>query len=241
MKPKHCYIVTGMHRSGTSAISGSLRSLGMNFGDNLQEAMANVNEKGFFEDNDIVAFNQKLLAVLGRTWSSLSVITSQEFESPFVKALIPEASDIFSKKISSFTNFACKDPRFSILLPFWRDIFTANNLETTLIVAVRNPISVVNSLVKRDSFEREKAYYLWMYYTFSCVSGCEDYTTILVDYDSFLENPRAELNRLRKLLKIGSIASIREFLKESKFIDANLRHSSFGTCESRNYYQSGYA
>ncbi|MFT6436865.1 MAG: hypothetical protein ACJAVI_004937 [Candidatus Azotimanducaceae bacterium] len=226
MKSKRCYVVTGMHRSGTSAISGSLRSLGMNFGDNLQERMANVNEKGFFEDNDIVAFNDKLLSVLGRSWSSLSVITSQEFESPFVKALIPEASNIFSKKLSLIDNFACKDPRFSILLPFWREIFTANSLDTTLIVAVRNPISVVNSLAKRDSFEREKAYYLWMYYTYSSVLGCKDHTTILVDYDSFLESPQENLNRLRKLLRVGSIASIKNFLADSDFIDSNLRHST---------------
>ena len=50
-------VVLGMHRSGTSAITRGIRVLGADFGDNLQPAVAGINEKGFFEDNDIVALN----------------------------------------------------------------------------------------------------------------------------------------------------------------------------------------
>ncbi len=42
-------IVTGMHRSGTSALCAALAACGVSFGDRLIGAIAGVNDEGFWK------------------------------------------------------------------------------------------------------------------------------------------------------------------------------------------------
>ena len=68
MKPR-LIVVLGMHRSGTSLITRSLAAIGANFGNNLIPPQPD-NDKGFWEDSDIIAFNDELLNSCGMTWYS---------------------------------------------------------------------------------------------------------------------------------------------------------------------------
>ena len=61
---KKIIVVLGMHRSGTSAITRGLQTLGVNLGSSLIPPDDN-NEKGFFEDIEINSFNNQLLSALG--------------------------------------------------------------------------------------------------------------------------------------------------------------------------------
>ena len=61
---KSIFIVTGMHRSGTSMIARSLKVLGLDYGTNLLSAEKNNNDLGFYEDIDVLIFNEKLLGHL---------------------------------------------------------------------------------------------------------------------------------------------------------------------------------
>ena len=63
-----CLIVTGMHRSGTSALAGALGVLGVDLGSNLMPANEDENARGYFEDVELTAFNEALLDHLGYTW-----------------------------------------------------------------------------------------------------------------------------------------------------------------------------
>ena len=48
--PDHSvFVVLGMHRSGTSAITRGLQALNVNLGEQLLPAVPNDNDKGFFE------------------------------------------------------------------------------------------------------------------------------------------------------------------------------------------------
>jgi hypothetical protein len=83
-----------MHRSGTSAITRGLKVLGANFGTNLQTAMLGVNEKGFFEDNDIVSINEEILLTLSQEWHTLSLITRAQLNSECLAELRVRAMDL---------------------------------------------------------------------------------------------------------------------------------------------------
>lgn len=56
-----------MHRSGTSAIARGLTTLGVELGDNLMPAAQSNNERGFWEDQEIVDINTDVLDELGHT------------------------------------------------------------------------------------------------------------------------------------------------------------------------------
>jgi hypothetical protein len=69
MKPEKCVLVLGMHRSGTSALTGILNILGADLGLNMMKA-AEDNERGFFENRSIYNINEKILESLGSSWDS---------------------------------------------------------------------------------------------------------------------------------------------------------------------------
>ena len=62
-----CIIVLGMHRSGTSALSGVLSHAGVFFGRNLLKELPE-NPKGFFENTEVVNFNEAILSREGVSW-----------------------------------------------------------------------------------------------------------------------------------------------------------------------------
>ena len=62
--------VLGMHRSGTSALTGLLHRLGVVLGEHLLPASED-NPRGYWENADIVAVHERLMASLGWTWDDI--------------------------------------------------------------------------------------------------------------------------------------------------------------------------
>src|SRR5580693_429281 len=63
-------VVLGMHRSGTSALTGMLHHLGVALGDDLMPATAD-NPRGYWEHSDIVRANQAIMTALGWAWDDM--------------------------------------------------------------------------------------------------------------------------------------------------------------------------
>ena len=61
-------LVLGMHRSGTSAVTGALRLCGVELGTELMQPGSD-NPKGFWEHAGVVAIHERLLAALERSWN----------------------------------------------------------------------------------------------------------------------------------------------------------------------------
>ena len=59
-------LVMGMHRSGTSALTGVIGLMGADLPNDLMAA-SDLNAKGFFESNRITGFDEDLLASAGFT------------------------------------------------------------------------------------------------------------------------------------------------------------------------------
>jgi hypothetical protein len=66
--PSLIHFVVGMHRSGTSALCAALAACGVSFGNRLLDAMAGVNDEGFWEDATVVSITEQLLALLDSRW-----------------------------------------------------------------------------------------------------------------------------------------------------------------------------
>ena len=111
-------VVVGMHRSGTSAITRSLLCTNVEIGNNLIEG-AYDNEKGYWEDSDIVYLNEEMLKVCGETWDSLNSITEDQVEHLNKCGYNKKAVNLLTERISKYTNYVFKDPRMSKLLLFW--------------------------------------------------------------------------------------------------------------------------
>ena len=78
-------LVLGMHRSGTSALTGVIGLMGADLPNDLMAA-SDLNAKGFFESNRITNFDEELLASAGFTWWDCRRFPAEWFSSPVARA-----------------------------------------------------------------------------------------------------------------------------------------------------------
>jgi len=221
---KRLIVVLGMHRSGTSTIARGLNAMGVSLGDKLIPPCEGDNEKGFWEDIDINSLNIEILKSINSDWHFLSAIKQREFDTIKQKGYLDRAIELIHNKTSHCDIFGFKDPRLSRLLPFWKEVFTYCQLDVSYVLAIRNPMSVVDSLKKRNGFDNEKSYLLWLGHVIHSLTGTIDGNRVLVDYDRLMEDPDREIKKIAECLNLKIDPHELETYKID-FLDKSLRHT----------------
>lgn len=225
MSDKRIIAVLGMHRSGTSALTRALVAIGANAGDNLLPAGAD-NPKGFWEDKDFVLMNERILATLDATYDSLKLLPANFETDPALGELLLEATLLLRGKVESCQLLTLKDPRTCRLLPFWQRVFEHLQLRVDYLIAVRNPLSVAQSLKHRNGFSERKSHWLWLEHYAGAVTATSGAHRLFVDYDTLLAQPESQLQRLAAGFALnGEPAAVREYIET--FLSQDLRHASF--------------
>jgi GT2 family glycosyltransferase len=185
-------LVTGMHRGGTSLAAGLLGKLGADLGpkDDLMAATDD-NPRGYFESKALSHLDERVLVRLGGTWSQPPARPDGWADSSKLDDLRQELRERLRATFpSSGTRGVVKDPRASLLLPFWR---TATQVERTLLV-LRRPEEVAGSLAKRNGFSTEHSAGLWLDYMLAAWEDGAGHVT--VTYAELLMDIRAAAVRL---------------------------------------------
>lgn len=220
-------IVLGMHRSGTSVITRGLQVLGVDLGNNLIGGIAENNEKGFWEDAEINGFNNSLLEKLGSAWDRLNAIDDTTLLGEKFAQERREAVELLKGKLPANSIFAFKDPRTAILLPFWQQVFEALELSPGYLVAVRNPMEVAESLLRRDKMPLLKGMLLWTKYSVAAVRNSQSGPRVFVSYSAMMRDPLAQLLRISRALDLPTPESNPDGMFEytEEFLSPELRHS----------------
>jgi hypothetical protein len=223
-----------MHRSGTSAITRAVQALGVDLGNDLLKAQSD-NPKGFFEDRDILKLNNKILSAANRDWQNLEPLDADLLADQKFARFRSEADDLLKKKLREKHTLCIKDPRLSILMPFWRSVFEDLDLRVSYVVAVRNPLEVAQSLYTRDALPIETGILLWSTYMLQALEATRGQQGLLVSYEQILQDPLAQLNRMAKALDLPApeeaSPEIREFVES--FLDMGLRNQVVSDDELR--------
>lgn len=195
---KKIICIMGMHRSGTSLTAAAVHTLGINFGGNLMPA-AKDNPKGFFEDIEMVALNDNLLAALNCNWRDIDRLNLSP-DLNLLKDFYPKARKLLHNKFNTQDTFAFKDPRTCLLLAFWRPLFHELGIETRYIISIRHPASIAESLHVRDNIGKDQAYKLTLLYNFRAIAdGCTD-PFLILDYDNTLVSAADTLYRIHRFI-----------------------------------------
>ena len=218
---KRVIVVLGMHRSGTSAVARLLPELGVGIGV-TDSAVAEDNPSGFWEDPEVVDINRRLMAAMGSDWYLPKALSGEMAPDA---ALVNEARALLQDRLHASSIWGFKDPRTAMLLPFWQQVFDDLGVEPSYILAIRQPRSVAESLLRRNGLPESQSCLLWLAYMVEALQHTEGARRVIVDYDSLLESPFEEAMRIAAELALpheGDAESLRSFTND--FIDPGLRH-----------------
>ncbi|WP_371375745.1 sulfotransferase family protein [Thalassotalea aquiviva] len=189
-------IVIGMHRSGTSALSGELSRFGVFMGRKLFKAQAGVNEKGFWENSQVVKLNDLILDGLKSSWDNPVHLNIEQQNS--CSDFVELGQALIKQEYANKLLWGMKDPRTTILLPFWQNVFSKSHINPIYVLIVRNPLEVAESLRKRDGFSRDKSLMLWLNYNFMAIEYSQPENRLIFSFSEVVNQPEIILNTLKK-------------------------------------------
>jgi hypothetical protein len=226
MDKKRALIILGMHRSGTSALTGVLNLMGVSLGKELLQPQFD-NPKGYFENREMTLFNEKvLLPVLDSTWWDLKPIKIEQIINS--NNLIEKAKDIITRNFQEEKIFAIKDPRMCILFPFWEKVLKDLGIDIKVIIPLRNPYEVAMSLKHRNFFTLEHGVLLWCKHVLYAEHYSRNYQRVFVYFDDLLNNPKKVIEKIKNKLGIIFPQNFESVHKEiEEFLEKDLKHYNF--------------
>jgi hypothetical protein len=218
------FVILGPARSGTSAITRALKTLGIDLGNHLTRASKTVNPTGFWEDNEVVyKINREIFNQLDCLSAGVKLLDDSVLCGESLKSLKHSAINLVKQRFSTTTSWGFKDPQTTRLVPFWQTVFLNLNLNEHYIIALRNPLSTAQSYQNLSGVELETGLLLWLMHIVPAVQKTMGKTRVIMSYERLMTNPRDELKRLQKNLKIMTPLQDDEVNQyTNEFLDKNL-------------------
>jgi hypothetical protein len=194
-------IITGMHRSGTSCLTGCLQQKGLYLGEVFEENP--FNKKGNREKKEVMQLNESLLRHSGGHWDVPPT------EISWTNEHVQKRDDIladFKSSLHSIKGF--KDPRVLHTLPFWQDEIT----EIQLVAAVRHPLLVAHSLyfrahtIKHGNHHKlmtiQKGLELWEFYNTKLLAYLKKQPFPVISFDTSPSDFNASVDKISRYLNL---------------------------------------
>lgn len=189
---KRILLIAGCHRSGTSVLTQALGCLGWQLPANPIPANSG-NPGGYWEPLELVDFNEKLLWQLGRGWLDPKPFSPDDLEGLATGVLLDQAQELLSAAFPGSGIPVVKDPRFSLLLPFWRKVFSRMGVSPSVLIAVRPPAEVIASLARRDHLASRHGEALWQSYNLQAEAASRGMIRGMIHFDRLRAAPRETL------------------------------------------------
>ena len=185
-------VVLGMHRSGTSAITGVLRLCGAWVGEDERLTAANVeNPLGFWERRDVRKICDGLLHSAGADWWKVAGLNLEAIP----HAILSEQRRLFAGVVSELREhgpWVVKEPRLCLLLPLLRDYLN----DAVCVHVFRNPLEVARSLQRRNGFSIAAGMALWETYSRHALEASATMPRVMVAYAALMRDPEGTIDRL---------------------------------------------
>lgn len=230
-------LVLGMHRSGTSALTGALARFGAYVGeaDELLPA-ASDNAAGFFERKDVIEVTQGLLNGGGGDWWRLARLDLDTVPADTLATCRGRFSEIV-EKLDRQGAWVIKDPRLCLILPCLLDLLD----RPVAVIVHRNPLDVARSLHRRDGIAVAEGLALWEAYYRRALHDTRHIPRIVISYEALCENPQAVLSDLVGDLKSLGITSLQSPDAKSArdAVPASLQHHATSAQETDDFLLAG--
>jgi O-antigen biosynthesis protein len=178
-------VVLGMHRSGTSALTGMLHHLGVALGEHLMPATQD-NPRGYWEHADIVKVHERLMAALGWAWDDIRSLPPGFERSEPAQAAWAELTAILDRDFAGAPLWGVKDPRLCRVMPLWSALLTAERVTPCFLLALRHPLDVAASLAARDRIGVARGLLLWLGHLLDAERATRGGERVIVWYEDLI-------------------------------------------------------
>jgi hypothetical protein len=191
-----------MHRSGTSALAGTAIRLGLAAPNTMLPPSAD-NPSGFYESRLVAGFNQWLLRGTGCTWHDCLTFDTNRLDPATRASAFDLSLAILREEFANAPAFLIKDPRLCLTLPVWIPALRAAGADLAVLLAVRHPEEVVQSLSRRDHLPEAATAPLWLHHTLEAERATRTLPRAVVAYDDLLRDWRGCMTRAGRAAGIG--------------------------------------
>lgn len=205
---KTAILVLGMHRSGTSCLTGILQGSGVNLGEVFTSNP--YNKHGNREHARIMALNDAVLDHNGGAWDvPVEVLDWTTEQSRERDSIINELAS------SEARHWGFKDPRTLLTMPFWQEV-----IQPQLIGTFRHPLRVAMSLHQRSQMPLDDALTLWQAYNKRLLDFNHNYQFPLINFDLDADEYLSEIK-----VKLNDLGLDRDKIEHAlSFYDKSLLH-----------------
>ena len=196
MKMPTGLIITGMHRSGTSAMARVCNLLGMDVGQRVVGSDA-FNPTGHWEHAMTVALNRRVLRSMGGSSGWVKSLLTERLNSASQSEFEDQIKGLIRADFSESALWGIKDPEISRLCPLWISALARLNITPRFILMVRHPLEVAASLQRRNQFSLRKSLLLWLRYNLEMEQATHKLPRTIVSSSQFVANWQAAINKIQ--------------------------------------------
>lgn len=215
-------LVLGMHRSGTSALTGMLHYLGCDLPAHLLPPNVG-NDLGHWESEAVMVVNDQMLESAGSCWIDWVGINPDWYQSAHYEHFLQRARATLRAEFADSPLFVLKDPRICRLAPLWLEAMHFENIAARIILPLRNPLEVSVSLQMRDGIESAYGQLLWLRHVLDAEYFSRGRPRMFCTYNQLLNQRPRLIKRTKTALGISwprttdaNRDAIAEFLSEKK-------------------------
>ncbi|MBO0350152.1 hypothetical protein J0895_13715 [Phormidium pseudopriestleyi FRX01] len=200
--------ILGMHRSGTSCLTGMLQQYGLYLGEVSESARSN--QKGNRESAVVMQINNELLLANGGYWYEPEEVQS-------IPLPLKQRIEEFKQNLGQLDKlWGIKDPRMLFCLSAWFEP------DTLLVGTFRDPYDVVSSLENRQQIVDRSIDWqeLWFRYNCQLISLYRLCPFPIINFDWEPNRYRVAVQNLGRSLSLN--------VEREDFFAADLRHHRCG-------------
>lgn len=200
-KQRQALIVLGMHRSGTSAVSGVFARLGAQPPKSLMPPTPD-NPRGYWESSELMKFHDSILQSAGSDWSDWESFNAGWIDSPAGQDFRERLAALLEAEYGDARLILVKDPRMCRFFALWEKALATLGFASRIVIPVRHPFEVVGSLKQRDGLPGYHAKLLWLRHILDAEHDSRNATRLFVRYSDMLMDWQSQAKRISDLLGI---------------------------------------